>query len=139
MRPAFLLPIIISIFSGSASDSASASPWVILDVRHHHYDDRTRIVFDLDRDKTLAISRSESILQVSSRGELRSLPCRPLGSGVNTAWSRDGWWLQWPSSYWAEPFLLTNPPRLVVDLHRRVGNERIEGASQTLRAPNRCP
>ena len=123
-----------------AMAASTASHWVVLDVRHHHYDDRIRVVYDLDRNLPYRASFDEQSLWLSFPGTLQSMPCPTLPSPIKTAWRESGIGLRFPMDYWVHSFQLANPPRLVVDLYGRVGREVIEDA---LRAPTlpgqQCP
>jgi len=100
--------------------------WVILDVRSFDYGDRVRVVLDLDRNLAVTQMLEYQALTLNFDGELRRIQC-PEGvpPGIALGYSSEGVKLSWSGAQWVRSFQLTSPPRQVIDLYRRVGDEQV--------------
>ena len=113
-----------------SAQAAIAQPWVVLDVRSHGYEDRLRIVLDLDRNLAVNQTLEYRSIQLQFDGELRRVNCStPLPDGVSLGYTAQGVTLTWDSQRLVKSFQLTQPPRQVIDLYQRVGDERVPGAA----------
>ncbi|QGG79494.1 hypothetical protein GH975_02485 [Litorivicinus lipolyticus] len=104
---------------------ALAAPWVVLDVRHHSYNDRVRVVFDLDRNLAHRTTFDERSIWLTFPGTLKRLPCAALPGHIDMRRTDDGIRLGYPNDFWVQSFQLANPPRMVVDFYGRIGREVI--------------
>ncbi len=125
--------------------TAFASPWclgdgwVVLDVRHADYGDRLRLVLDLDRNQAVTSTLEYQSLGLAFPKELRRVTCtQGLPPSIDLSWDADSIQLNWQGQWWGESFQLSNPPRQVVDLHRRVGDEKVKPAPQPRMLANHC-
>ena len=112
---------------------------MVLDVRHADYGDRLRLVLDLDRNQAVTSTLDYQSLGLTFPKELRRVTCtQGLQPLVDLSWDASGIQLNWQGQWWGESFQLSNPPRQVVDLHRRVGDEKVKPAPQPRMLANHC-
>ena len=122
-----------------ASPVGLADGWVVLDVRHATYDDRIRIVLDIDRNQKVTSTLHYQAMELGFPNELRRVDCQgQLPAQIDLSWDTSGLQLNWQGQWWGETFQLANPPRQVIDLHQRVGVERIKPLPQVQMRSRHC-
>lgn len=106
--------------------SLPAMAWVVLDVRHHDYGDRLRLVIDMDRNLAVTQSIDYQSVTLGYPEAIRRFTCpEHIPNGVTIQHDQNQIRVIWSDSRWVQAFQLTSPPRQVIDLYRRVGKESV--------------